>query len=113
MEQGRLPFEDEQEAADISWFRLWAATIPWTRASTVPDHPHSYWRAGGDPSYARARDTIRAYGEKRPWPPEGVEVWWQGKRVLPRPYRYLQVGDLEYWIGPPGFVNRGEVGRPS
>lgn len=111
MLQGRLPFEDDQQHADLEWFRNWARTVVFRTASTVPDHPHAYWRAGGDPTYAKARDVIRAYGVKRPWPPEGVEVWWQGKRVPARPYRYLQMGDVEYWIGPPGFVNRGEVGR--
>jgi hypothetical protein len=108
IEQGRLPFEDDGAAADLEWFREWAATIRWTFAKTVPDQPHEYWRAGGAPDYPRVLELIRRHGTSRSWPPETSEL--HGK-IAPRTYRYLQVGDFEYWIGPAGFVNRGRPGR--
>ena len=108
IEQGRLPFEDDEAAADLDWLREWAATIRWTFAKTVPDQPHEYWRAGGDPDYSKVAALIRRHGISRDWPPETSEL--HGK-VPPRPYRYLTLGEYELWIGPAGFVNRGRVGR--
>lgn len=107
-EQGRPPPEDKREPADLAWFAQWAETTPWTMAKTVPEAPHAYWRAGGDPVYPRVRDTIRAYGTPRVWPQPGSQLH---GTVTPRRYRYLQVGEWEFWVGPPGFVNRGKVGR--
>jgi len=104
----RLPFEDDEQAADLEWFQEWAAGIRWTFAKTVPDQPHEYWRAGADPDYPRLAGMIRRHGTSRSWPPATSEL--HGK-VRPRPYRYLQVGHYEYWVGPAGFVNRGRVGR--
>ena len=107
MEQGQLPFEDDEAAADLDWLREWAATTRWTFARTVPDQPHEYVRA--DPDYSKVAALIRRYGISRSWPPETSEL--HGK-VRPRPYRYLDLGNgFELWVGPSNFVNRGRVGR--
>lgn len=94
----RLPFEPTpDEAADLEWFERWATSVTFRVASTVRNAPHAYWRAGGVPSYGKARDVIRRYGESRVWPRPGSHLV---GTITPRTYRYLTVEGFEYWIGP-------------
>lgn len=79
---------------ELAWATAYVQTVNWTYAKSVPEARHWYKMQPKQDSaeredYDRMSLLIRRAGDVRPWQIPGTERWLR--------YRYLSVGDHDYW----------------